>query len=128
VKQLANYYLELHETANTSSSTFVTVANSVVWQVPPLSPGLMQRQPSLGNVLARTSSCGSSAGGPSGSVMSVTRQGSQTSLFEQFACTAKELVRETTRQSSQDGLLAQMDKVSYTVCELQVCLVSFVFL
>ncbi|KDR13172.1 MAP kinase-activating death domain protein, partial [Zootermopsis nevadensis] len=82
-----------------------------VTPVPPLSPGLMQRQPSLGNVLARTSSCGSTAGGPGGSVMSMTRQGSQTSLFEQFACTAKELVRETTRQSSQDGILAQMDKL-----------------
>jgi hypothetical protein len=74
----------------------------------------MQRQPSVGNVLARTSSFGSSAGTPSGaSATGVTRQGSQTSLFEQLACTAKELVRETTRQSSQDGLLAQMDKVSH---------------
>lgn len=94
--------------------------------MPPLSPGLMQRQPSLGNVLARTSSCGSTAGGPGGSVMSMTRQGSQTSLFEQFACTAKELVRETTRQSSQDGILAQMDKVSPTISGLLVCLVNFV--
>jgi hypothetical protein len=90
--------------------------------VPPLSPGVMQRQPSLGNMLSRTSSCGSSAGAASGSVTNVTRQGSQTSLFEQFACTAKELVRETTRQSSQDGLLAQMDKVSPTVSERAVCL------
>ena len=39
------------------------------------------------------------------------RQGSQGSLFEQIANQAKDLVRETTRQSSQDGLLAQMDKV-----------------
>lgn len=39
------------------------------------------------------------------------RQGSQGSLFEQIASQAKDLVRETTRQSSQDGLLAQMDKV-----------------
>ncbi|XP_063223567.1 MAP kinase-activating death domain protein isoform X6 [Bacillus rossius redtenbacheri] len=69
---------------------------------PPPSPG-PQRQPSIGNVLARTSSFGSPGGG-------VTRQGSQTSLFEQFAVSAKELVRETTRQSSQDGLLAHMDK------------------
>lgn len=51
--------------------------------------------------------------GPSsaGSASSVKRQGSQGSIFEQFASQAKELVRETTRQSSQDGLLAQMDKV-----------------
>lgn len=87
--------------------------------MPPLSPGLVQRQPSVGNVLARTSSFGSSVGAPSGAmtgtaVTNVTRQGSQTSLFEQFACSAKELVRETTRQSSQDGLLAQMDKVNHT--------------
>nr|XP_037870783.1 MAP kinase-activating death domain protein isoform X5 [Bombyx mori] len=40
----------------------------------------------------------------------VSRQASQTSLLEQFAAQAKELVRETTRQSSQEGLLAQMDK------------------
>jgi len=75
---------------------------------------MVQRQPSVGNVLARTSSFGSASGvNATGAVSgnSVTRQGSQTSLFEQFASTAKELVRETTRQSSQDGLLAQMDKV-----------------
>jgi hypothetical protein len=83
---------------------------------------MMQRQPSVGNVLARTSSFGSSTGAPSGApVTGVTRQGSQTSLFEQFACTAKELVRETTRQSSQDGLLAQMDKVRH----LNLTLVGF---
>lgn len=41
----------------------------------------------------------------------VTRQSSQGSIFEQFTSQARELVRETTRQSSQDGLLAQMDKV-----------------
>lgn len=40
------------------------------------------------------------------------RQTSQTSLLEQFTAQAKELVRETTRQSSQEGLLAQMDKVT----------------
>jgi len=75
---------------------------------------MVQRQPSVGNVLARTSSFGSATGVTTTGVVtgnSVTRQGSQTSLFEQFATTAKELVRETTRQSSQDGLLAQMDKV-----------------
>lgn len=51
------------------------------------------------------------------------RQGSQGSLFEHFASQAKELVKETTRQSSQDGLLAHVDKVSvisivYTVKSL----------
>lgn len=123
------------------------------FKVPPLSPG-PQRQPSVGNVLARTSSFGSAVGpllprqpssgsnngsptlsrqattgngvqrhySPSSNVprqnsggsagSSVTRQGSQGSLFEQFASQAKDLVRETTRQSSQDGLLAHMDKVS----------------
>jgi len=53
-------------------------------------------------VLARASSLGSAG-----------RQGSQTSLLEQFASQAKELVKETTRQSSHDGLLAHMDKVSW---------------
>jgi hypothetical protein len=81
---------------------------------------MVQRQPSVGNVLARTSSFGSATGTVPGN--SVTRQGSQTSLFEQFASTAKELVRETTRQSSQDGLLAQMDKVRYSelLCILSI--------
>nr|XP_034825424.1 MAP kinase-activating death domain protein [Maniola hyperantus] len=46
----------------------------------------------------------------SGSNTGVSRQASQTSLLEQFAAQAKELVRETTRQSSQEGLLAHMDK------------------
>lgn len=49
----------------------------------------------------------------------VLRQGSQGSLFEQIASQAKDLVRETTRQSSQDGLLAQMDKVYIVVCPLR---------
>ncbi|KOC60958.1 MAP kinase-activating death domain protein [Habropoda laboriosa] len=47
----------------------------------------------------------------------VLRQGSQGSLFEQFANQAKDLVRETTRQSSQDGLLAQMDKLKHQAKE-----------
>lgn len=67
--------------------------------------------------LARKLSCGSSSsnvGTPHprlGSDYS-NRQSSQGSLFEQFATQAKELVKETKRQSSQDGLLAQVDKVS----------------
>ncbi|XP_076295275.1 rab3 GDP-GTP exchange factor isoform X2 [Lasioglossum baleicum] len=47
----------------------------------------------------------------------VLRQGSQGSLFEQIASQAKDLVRETTRQSSQDGLLAQMDKLKHQAKE-----------
>ncbi|XP_018911979.1 MAP kinase-activating death domain protein isoform X1 [Bemisia tabaci] len=39
---------------------------------------------------------------------SVSRQGSQGSLLDQ----AKELVRETTRQSSQEGLIAHVDKLT----------------
>lgn len=45
--------------------------------------------------------------------MGAQRQNSQSSLFEHFANQAKVLVKETTRQSSQDGLLAHMDKVRY---------------
>lgn len=131
-----------------------------LFQVPPTGPGL-QRQPSVGNVLARASSF-NTAGGPllprqisavtttdhhheatlqlqrqvsagptitskqnndntvqrqnsGGSTTGngVLRQGSQGSLFEQIASQAKDLMRETTRQSSQDGLLAHMDKVSH---------------
>lgn len=44
--------------------------------------------------------------------MGTQRQNSQGSLFEAFASTAKELVKETTRQGSQEGLFAHMDKVS----------------
>ena len=49
------------------------------------------------------------SGGSTGN--GVLRQGSQGSLFEQIASQAKGLARETTRQSSQEGLLAHMDKV-----------------
>nr|XP_023015235.1 MAP kinase-activating death domain protein [Leptinotarsa decemlineata] len=84
-----------------------------VTPVPPITPSL-QKQPSVGNVLARTSSFSSSSGspGPTPSPSSgITRQGSQGSLFEHLTSQAKELVKETTRQSSQDGILAQMDKL-----------------
>lgn len=57
---------------------------------------------------ARTLSTGSS-----GSGSGVNRQSSQTSIFEQLASQAKELVRESTRQGSQERLLAQMDKVGF---------------
>lgn len=63
------------------------------------------KQPGVSNILARTGSSGSSSSSPG-------RQSSQSSLFENFASHAKELVRETTRQSSQEGLLAHVDKVS----------------
>lgn len=74
------------------------------------------RQSSVSNVLARTSSSGSGSstvGSPHPSLGSSNsaRQSSQSSLFEHFASQAKELVKETKRQSSQDGLLAQVDKV-----------------
>ncbi|XP_055913086.1 MAP kinase-activating death domain protein isoform X11 [Eupeodes corollae] len=72
----------------------------------PITPTVV-RQPSFSNILARTSS-GSSSGSPGGS----QRQGSQGSLFENFASHAKDLVRETTRQSSQEGILAHVDKES----------------
>lgn len=95
---------------------------NLLFQVPPISPCL-QRQPSVGNVLARTSSFSSSGNGsPVRQTSTVQRQSSQGSLFEQFATQAKELVRETTRQSSQDGILAQMDKVGKEIffnCKLE---------
>ncbi|XP_059619149.1 MAP kinase-activating death domain protein isoform X5 [Phlebotomus argentipes] len=73
--------------------------------ISPISPGLT-RQTSTGS--------GSQSppihAPPLGSAGS-QRQSSQGSLFEQFASQAKELVRETTRQSSQDGLLAHVDKL-----------------
>ncbi|CAH1174243.1 unnamed protein product [Phaedon cochleariae] len=87
--------------------------------VPPIPPSLV-KQPSVGNVLApaRRSSISSSGNdsppppaSSSSSVSGVARQNSQSSLFEQFASQAKELVRETTRQTSQDSLMAQMDKL-----------------
>ncbi|XP_048518295.1 MAP kinase-activating death domain protein isoform X6 [Dendroctonus ponderosae] len=87
-------------------------------KVPPITPAPLQKQPSVGNVFSKTSSVGSSGSpspGPLHSASStnsgITRQSSQGSLFERFATEAKELVRETTRQSSQDGILAQMDKL-----------------
>uniref|UniRef100_A0A182PV08 MAP kinase-activating death domain protein n=1 Tax=Anopheles epiroticus TaxID=199890 RepID=A0A182PV08_9DIPT len=79
---------------------------------PPISPNF-GRQQSGANLLARTSSSGSTGSGshpPSLGSAGSQRQSSQGSLFEVLTTQAKELVRETTRQSSQDGLLAQMDK------------------
>ncbi|KAH0999729.1 hypothetical protein HUJ04_008117, partial [Dendroctonus ponderosae] len=93
--------------------------NKITRRVPPITPAPLQKQPSVGNVFSKTSSVGS-AGSPSPGPLhsasstnsGITRQSSQGSLFERFATEAKELVRETTRQSSQDGILAQMDKVN----------------
>ncbi|CAH0721692.1 unnamed protein product, partial [Brenthis ino] len=59
---------------------------------------------------ARTPHDAQQAQRPKSANTGVSRQESQTSLLEQFAAQAKELVRETTRQSSQEGLLAHMDK------------------
>ncbi|KAI4497208.1 hypothetical protein M0802_007692 [Mischocyttarus mexicanus] len=120
------------------------------YMVPVMPSGTsLQRQPSVGNVLARTSSFGSNTsplltrqlsgsmdsetlvasrqvapGSPNGHKNNtglpgngVMRQGSQGSLFEQIATQAKDLVRETTRQSSQDGLLAHMDKLKHQAKE-----------
>lgn len=87
--------------------------------MPPISPNLA-KQPSVGNVLARTSSSGSTGSmgsfqhPPSLGSAGSQRQNSQGSLFEALTSTAKELVRETretARQGSQEGLLAHMDKV-----------------
>ncbi|XP_043266245.1 MAP kinase-activating death domain protein isoform X8 [Colletes gigas] len=123
-----------------------------------IQPGgaVLQRHPSVGNVLVRASSFGagtgpalprqtssssnensesstvsrqlslggtqSTEGGQRQSIPNATgngvlRQGSQGSLFEQIATQAKDLVRETTRQSSQDGLLAHMDKLKHQAKE-----------
>ncbi|KAL5276579.1 MADD family protein [Megaselia abdita] len=73
----------------------------------PLASPAAAKQPSVTNILARTSSSSST-----GSHASSQRQGSQSSLFDHFATHAKELVRETTRQSSQEGLLAHVDKLT----------------
>lgn len=88
---------------------------------------LLTRQLSSGNTSPRKSLTGippefpvhppvaqrQNSGGSPGSGNGVLRQGSQGSLFEQIAHQAKDLVRETTRQSSQDGFLAHMDKFKH---------------
>uniref|UniRef100_A0A182MA49 MAP kinase-activating death domain protein n=1 Tax=Anopheles culicifacies TaxID=139723 RepID=A0A182MA49_9DIPT len=88
---------------------------------PPISPNF-GRQQSGANLLARTSSSGSTGSGshpPSLGSAGSQRQSSQGSLFEVLTTQAKELVRETTRQSSQDGLLAQMDKFKVQAKEIE---------
>ncbi|XP_038111583.1 MAP kinase-activating death domain protein isoform X3 [Culex quinquefasciatus] len=88
---------------------------------PPLSPNLA-RQQSGSNILARTSSSGSTGSSghpPSLGSAGSQRQSSQGSLFEVLTSQAKELVRETTRQSSQDGLLAHVDKLKEQAKELK---------
>jgi hypothetical protein len=73
----------------------------------------LNKQPSIGNVLARTSSSGSTGSHPSSEKsQSQQRQSSQSSLFEQFASQAKELVKETSQEG---GLLAHVDKVKFDV-------------
>lgn len=66
-------------------------------------PGPTTQKPNEGTIQRQNSGTATGNG--------VLRQGSQGSLFEQIANQAKDLVRETTRQSSQDGILAHMDKV-----------------
>ncbi|XP_067210370.1 MAP kinase-activating death domain protein isoform X8 [Linepithema humile] len=155
----------LNDTERPTTPHRISRVSRYVTPVPPTGPGL-QRQPSVGNVLARASSF-STTGGPllprqisavtaadhhheatqlqrqasagatvaqkqnDGTVQrqnsggstgaatgnGVLRQGSQGSLFEQIASQAKDLVRETTRQSSQDGLLAHMDKLKHQAKE-----------
>ncbi|XP_050449435.1 MAP kinase-activating death domain protein isoform X1 [Cataglyphis hispanica] len=158
----------LNDTERPAAPHRTSRVSRYVTPVPPTGPGL-QRQPSVGNVLARASSF-STTGGPllprqisavtghhyeasmtlqlqrqtsagspkqndnstvqrqnsGGSSTStnttstgngVLRQGSQGSLFEQIASQAKDLVRETTRQSSQDGLLAHVDKLTHQAKE-----------
>lgn len=56
------------------------------------------RRASLTGLLGRASSFSSSPPG-------------QSSILDTFTTHAKELVRETKRQSSQEGLLAHVDKV-----------------
>ncbi|XP_011498343.1 PREDICTED: MAP kinase-activating death domain protein [Ceratosolen solmsi marchali] len=123
------------ETEPISASHRTSRFSRSITPVPPINPSCLQRQPSVGNVLARTGSFGSAASpllprqGSTGlgqhsppvprqnSGGSVPRQGSQGSLFEQIASQAKDLVRETTRQSSQDGILAHMDKLKHQAKE-----------
>ena len=94
----ANPLLQRQQTTDAGSHSLPRQASSARQQQ-------QQQQP-----VARQSSGGSSgSGGSTGN--GVLRQGSQGSLFEQIANQAKDLVRETTRQSSQDGILAHMDKV-----------------
>ncbi len=73
----------------------------------------------------RTLSTGSSGSGSgmqrithTSSQESVNRQSSQTSIFEHLASQAKELVRESTRQGSQERLLEKMDKVILIIVQI----------
>ncbi|CAL4113353.1 unnamed protein product, partial [Meganyctiphanes norvegica] len=63
-----------------------------------------RKQSSITSMLARASSIGSG-----GSAPGLTRQSSQGSIFDQFASSAKEIIKE--RQNSQEGsFLSQVDK------------------
>ena len=67
----------------------------------------------MGNRSSSTGSTASLSGSNTGRTLEQQqRQNSQSSLFEQLTSQAKDLVREGTRQSSQDRLLAHMDKVT----------------
>jgi len=70
----------------------------------------------MGNRSSSTGSTGSLSGSNTGRPLEQhQRQSSQSSLFEQLTTQAKDLVREGTRQSSQDRLLAHMDKVTRAI-------------
>jgi hypothetical protein len=70
------------------------------------------RPSTIGVSMDRSLSTGSSGSGSGGTVKGEpNRQSSQSSIFEQLASQAKGLVRDSTRQSSQERILAQMDKV-----------------
>lgn len=74
-------------------------------------------RPTTVSMIDRSHSSSGSVSGPSliKMVSDGHRQSSQGSLFEQLASQAKDLVRESTRQGSQERLLAQMDKVTFPV-------------
>lgn len=74
-------------------------------------PAIQQKQNDNSTMQRQNSGGSSTSTNTTSTGNGVLRQGSQGSLFEQIASQAKDLVRETTRQSSQDGLLAHMDKV-----------------
>ena len=76
---------------------------------------MFQKQTSITSMLARASSIGS--GGSSGG-SGPTRQGSQNSLFDTFASSAKELMAKERQASQERSFLAQVDKVCqiYFIC------------
>ncbi|XP_034939632.1 MAP kinase-activating death domain protein isoform X2 [Chelonus insularis] len=97
---------------DTSGGPFLTRQMTIGENTFHAKPNVNERQP---NSSINSHQQNSGDGHSSNNV--VTRQASQGSLFEQIASQAKDLVRETTRQSSQDGLLAHMDKLKHQAKE-----------